>query len=95
MARAKRHYIASFDDYDRFRLAHRECVESSLANGRNVCDSRWTRSVAVEVHHSSGKSRRVLGGRLGGGGCARCPAVTNSGNSWIRILPVSALKRAK
>jgi hypothetical protein len=39
--------LAGYDDYDSLRQSHREWVEASLADGKNVHDSQWTRSIAV------------------------------------------------
>jgi len=39
--------LAGFQAYEKFRQSHKECVNKSLANGNNVYDSQWTRSIAV------------------------------------------------
>jgi len=67
--------LTGHDHYDSLRQSHREWVEASLADGNNVYDGQWTRSIAVggeqfveEIKERLGtkilgrRIRKVLGG---------------------------------
>jgi len=58
--------LSGYDDYDSFRQAHKKWVEGSLSDGNNVCDEKWTRSVAVGSNRFVQKIKESLGWKARG-----------------------------
>jgi putative transposase len=61
--------LTGYDDYDLLRQSHREWVQASLADGNNVHDSQWTRSIAVGGEQfveeiKEGLGTKILGRRI-------------------------------
>jgi putative transposase len=51
-----------FDTYEHVKTAHRKWVDSCLANGDNVRDSKWTESIAVGSESFIKKVKVLMGG---------------------------------
>ncbi len=62
--------LAGYQTYEWFRESHKEWVNESLAKGNNVCDSQWTRSIAVGSEQfveriKAGLGTKALGRQIG------------------------------
>ena len=58
--------LAGIDTYFQFQAVHREWVDASLGQGRNVYDGKWTRSIAVGSERFVHRTRKELGARAKG-----------------------------
>jgi putative transposase len=58
--------LAGIDTYAQFRAVHRDWVNDSLGRGISVCDSKWTRSIAVGSEGFVHRTKKELGARAKG-----------------------------
>ena len=58
--------LAGFQTYDSFRKSHKKSVNQFLAQGNNVRDNQWTRSIAVGEEQFVEKIKAALGTRAVG-----------------------------
>jgi putative transposase len=58
--------LAGVDTYSQLQAVHREWVDASLGQGRNVYDGKWTRSIAVGSEPFVHRTRKELGARAKG-----------------------------
>ena len=84
--------LLGFDTYDHVQSAHRKWVESSIENGENVHDEKWTCSVAVGSRQFTQDMKELMGGLVSG------RELSESGKSFqLREVqtPYSALFKAE
>jgi lysozyme family protein len=58
--------LAGYQTYDSFRESHKKSVNQFLAEGNNVRDNQWTRSIAVGEEQFVEKVKADLGSRAVG-----------------------------
>ena len=58
---AKLRASLGFETYDLVRSYHKEWVDEYLANGKNIRDEKWTRSIAVGSRGFVDKIKSVMG----------------------------------
>ena len=58
--------LAGFDSFDELRATHREWINDILRQGRNVGDSKWSRSIAVGSEDFVRRTEADLGARAKG-----------------------------
>jgi putative transposase len=56
--------IIGFNTYDQVQTAHRKWVDSQLADGGNIRDDKWTRSVAVGSEGFIQDMKKLMGGMV-------------------------------
>jgi putative transposase len=58
--------LAGIDTCAQFQAVHREWVNATLGQGKNVYDSKWTKSIAVGSERFVHRTRKELGARAKG-----------------------------
>jgi len=54
--------LLGFDTYDKVQTAHRRWVDSSLKNGENLREDKWTGGIAVGSERLIGDKKAMMGG---------------------------------